>query len=59
MVGKTSDILPVRCFRKFENDGYVYTFKPEGTIENFIGVEEIFKEDKLIYRLECHGEYIE
>ena len=57
-VGNDKDILPVRGPKKFENDGYVYTFNSEGTIENFIGVEEIYKDNKLIYRLECHGGYI-
>ena len=58
-VGNDKDVLPVRGPKKFENEGYVYTFSSEGTIENFIGIEEIYKDNKLIYRLECHGGYIE
>ena len=30
-----------------------------GTIENFIGIEEIHKDGKLIYQLKCHGGVIE
>lgn len=58
-VGEDNSILPVRGPKRFENEGYVYTFESEGTIENFNGIEEIYKGDKLIYRLECHGGYIE
>lgn len=54
-VGKDDSVLPVRGPSRFENDGYVYTFKVTGTLENFEGVEEIYKEEKLIYRLCCHG----
>lgn len=54
-VGKDNSIIPVRGPSRFENDGYVYTFKVEGTIENFTGIEEICKDGALIYRLYCHG----
>lgn len=54
-VGEDKNVLPVRGPGKLENDGYVYTFKVTGTIESFFGTEEIYKDDKLIYRLHCHG----
>ena len=54
-VGEDNSILPVRGPSKFENAGYIYTFKVTGTIENFEGIEEIYKGDKLIYKLRCHG----
>lgn len=58
-VGKDNSVLPVRGPSNFENEGYTYTFKTEGTIENFIGVEQIFKDNKLVYKLNCHGGLIE
>lgn len=33
--------------------------KVDRTIENFVGIEEIYKDEKLIYRLNCHGGIIE
>jgi len=58
-VGKDNSVLPVRGPSNFENEGYTYLFKTEGTIENFIGVEQIFKDNKLVYKLNCHGGVIE
>lgn len=54
-VGEDTSVIPVRGARKFENDNYIYEFKVDGTIENFRGVEEIYKDGKLIYRLYCNG----
>lgn len=54
-VGEDSSILPVRGPRRFENEGYVYTFQVEGTIENFTGVEEVYYGEKRIFCLHCHG----
>lgn len=54
-VGEDNSVLPLRGPRRFENGEYLYIFKSEGTIEDFNGVEEIFKNGKLIYRLQCHG----
>lgn len=58
-VGEDNSVIPVRGPSKFENDGYIYTFKSNGEIENFNGIEEIHKGEKLIYRLYCHGGLIE
>ncbi len=58
-VREDNTVLPVRRPSKFENLGYVYTFKTTGTIENFEGIEEIYKDGKLIYKLNCHGGMIE
>ena len=58
-VGEDNTVLPVRGPSKFENEGYIYTFKSEGAIDNFTGVEEIYKNGKLVYRLNCHGGFIE
>lgn len=54
-VGEDKNVIPVRGLSKFENNGYVYTFKTTGTIENFDGIEQIYKEKKLIYELHCSG----
>lgn len=47
--------IPVRGPSRFENNGYIYKFNTTGTIENFDGVEQIYKGDKLIYELHCSG----
>lgn len=54
-VGKDKNIIQVRGPIKFENDGYIYTFKTTGTIENFDGIEQIYKNNNLIYELHCSG----
>lgn len=59
MVGEDSNVLPVRGPGRFENDGYIYTFGTIGEIDNFTGIEEIYKGKELIYRLRCHGGIIE
>lgn len=58
MVGD-DDIIPVRGPREFKNGEYVYKFNVQGSINNFSGTEEIYKKDKIIYRLLCHGGNIE
>lgn len=54
-VGEEENIIPVRGLSKFENNGYVYNFKTTGTIEKFDGVEQIYKDNILIYELHCSG----
>ena len=54
-VGEDEDIIPVRGIAKFENNGYIYTFKTTGTIEKFDGIEQIYKANNLIYELHCSG----
>ena len=49
------DILPVRGPKRFVDGDYEYTFDVDGDLENFNGIEEIRKGDKLIYRLRCAG----
>lgn len=58
-VGEDTSVLPVRGPSIFENEGYMYRFKSYGTIENFEGIEEVCKGEKLIFRLHCHGGIIE
>ena len=40
-VGEDKSDISVRGASKFENGGYIYTFKTTGTIENFDGIEPI------------------
>ena len=54
-VGKDSEVIPVRGPREFINDEYKYTFEVEGTINNFTGVEKIYKNGNKIYELKCNG----
>lgn len=54
-VGEDKSVIPARGSSKFENNGYIYTFKTTGTIENFDGIEQIYKDNNLIYELHCSG----
>lgn len=54
-VGDDKNIIPVRGISKYEHNGYIYTFKVTGTIEKFDGIEQIYKENNLIYELHCSG----
>lgn len=58
-VGEDDTVLPLRGPSKYINGEYIYTFKTDGNIESFSGIEEVHKDDKLIYRLTCHGGIIE
>lgn len=54
-VGTDEKVLPVRGPSEYKNEEYTYKFFSSGTIENFEGTEEIYKDNKLIYKLKCHG----
>ena len=54
-VDRNTSVNPVRGPIRFENNGYIYTFKTTGTIENFDGIEQIYKDNNLIYELHCSG----
>ena len=54
-VGVDNSVLPVRGPSKFVNGEYKYTFEQSGTMENFTGLERIYKNDALIYELHCSG----
>ena len=47
---KNREILQKRI-----NNGYKYTFKINGDLDYFEGVETIFKDEEKIYVLKCHG----
>ena len=54
-VGEDNSILPLRGPREFTEGVYKYTFNQSGTMENFIGIERIYKNEILIYELHCSG----
>lgn len=55
LVGNDIDIIPVRGPKQYINGEYTYTFKVDGNINCFTGYECIYKNDKKIYELRCHG----
>ena len=50
-----NNILPLRGPEVYINGYYKYTFKVNGTMEDFEGIEEIYKNNEKIYVLRCHG----
>ncbi len=54
-VGEDKNVISTRGPSKFENNGYTYFFKTTGSIEKFDGIEQIYKDDILIYELHCSG----
>lgn len=54
MVGK-DDIIPVRGPKEFNNGEYQYTFDVKGDLNDFNGVETIYKNNVKIYELRCNG----
>ena len=48
-------MLPLRGPKQFIVDNYKYTFKTIGTLDQFEGIERIYKKDKLMYKLICYG----
>lgn len=55
LVGKDVSVIPVRGPKEFINGEYKYTFKVEGDLNCFYGVETIYKNDVKIYELKCSG----
>ena len=49
------DIIPVRGPKEYINGDYKYTFDVSGNLDYFEGEESIYKNDKKIYSLKCHG----
>lgn len=54
LVGQ-DDILPVRGPKEYINGDYKYTFEVDGDLEYFTGTETIYKNNKPVYILKCHG----
>lgn len=49
------DILPVRGPKEFVLENNKYTNKIEGTLDRFLGEENIYINDELVYRCWYHG----
>ena len=54
-VGIDNSVLPLRGPCEFINGEYRYSFEQSGTMENFRGLERIYKNNVLIYELHCSG----
>ena len=50
-----NDIIPVRGPKEFINGEYRYTFNVSGNLDYFEGEESIYKDNKKVYVLKCHG----
>ena len=55
MLVGSDDTIPVRGPKKYTNGEYKYIFNVSGDLEYFEGEEVIYKSDKKIYVLKCHG----
>ena len=55
MLVGSDDTIPVRGPKEYTNGEYKYTFQATGSIEYFEGEENIYKNDKKVYTLKCHG----
>ena len=51
----SDDTIPVRGPKEYVNGEYQYNFKVVGDLEYFEGEETIYKADKKVYVLKCHG----
>ena len=57
-VGEGETVLPLRGPRNFSHGEYVYRFDASGSLDNFEGVEEIYRGRVLVFRLRCCGGWI-
>lgn len=55
MLVGTDETIPVRGPKEFMSGEYKYTFEADGSLENFNGVETIYKNNTKIYELRCSG----
>ena len=49
------DTIPVRGIKEYVNGDYKYVFNVTGSLDYFEGEESIYKNNKKIYTLKCHG----
>jgi len=49
------DVIPVRGPANFSDGNKVYKFAVDGILANFSGAEEIYFDNKLVYRCYVHG----
>lgn len=58
LMSGSGDNIPVRGPKEFINGEWKYTFNTNGDLKNFVGVEEISKNNEVVCRLWCHGGFI-
>jgi hypothetical protein len=51
----SGDNIPVRGPKEFINGEWKYTFRADGDLANFTGIEEISRNGEVVCRLYCHG----
>ena len=54
-VGSDNLVLPLRGPSKFVNGEFSYGFEVTGSMESFTGLERIYKNNELVYELQCNG----
>ena len=54
-VGDDKSVIPVRGPKEFINGDYKYSFDVNGDINNFSGIESVYKNNTKIYELKCSG----
>lgn len=59
LMSGSGDNIPVRGPKEFINGEWKYTFKTDGKLANFTGLEEISRNGEVVCRLYCHGGFIE
>ena len=55
LVGEDNSVLPLRGPSHYQSGDFTYTFESSGSLKHFAGIEKIFKNDQLIYSLNCQG----
>ena len=54
-VGEDKSIIPIRGPKEFKNGEFKYSFDVIGDVNNFSGVEIVYKNNVKIYELKCTG----
>ena len=59
MMQKDTSKVPVRGIKLYKKENWKYTFTTKGDIGMFTGVEKIFYKNKLVYKLDINGGFLE
>ena len=54
-VGEDKSVIPIRGPKEYINGEFKYCFDFTGDINNFSGIETVYKNDVKIYELKCNG----
>ena len=54
-VGEDKSVIPIRGPKEFINGEFKYSFDVIGDVNNFSGIETIYKNNTKIYELKCTG----